>query len=298
MKRLEQVVTEDKYSKKNIRLHILNELMSESSTEFNIKILEAIENIENYLSGSYYTSKDIRIAELKERDVLIKDIVYEILIIVLPISGYQTIQSVCGRLAPILGFHNIFDGIKTAGELIACACEADLFDVVLPADSFTGSALVENKYVLSEKLQQYIAQVKYLPPMICEPMKLKSNWDSGYITVKDQVMLKGKTHKGVMPLDVINIRNNIALSLDERMLEIEETPKEEPVTAEQVVNFDRMKRASRTVYNDLIEQGNEFYLTHKVDERLRMYAQGYHCNYQSSQYKRSIVNLHKKELIV
>ncbi len=298
MLKLEQVVIEDKYSKKNIREKVMNELTEVEDGEFKLKINDACKAIQKYLRGYYYDSKEARIDHLFEQGIAIENIVYEILLIVMPTTGYQTIQSVCGRLAPMLGFKNVFDGIKTAGELIAAVCESDLYDIVLPAESFTGSALVLNKYELSPELMQYITNTKYLPPMICKPRKLKGNWGSGYITVPDQVMLKGKTHEGEMPLDVINIRNQIALSLDTRMLEIEEVPKNALETPEQVANFDRMKKASFTVYEDLLNQGNKFYLTNKVDERLRMYAQGYHCNYQSGQYKRSVVNLHKQELIV
>ncbi len=297
MKELEQVIIEDTFSKKNVRKKIMKELIESDNGEFGLKIDDACAAIQKYLRGDYYDSKNARMEHLFNHPITIDDIVYEILIIIMPVTGYQTIQSACGRLAPLLGYSDIFDGIKTAGELIAVACESDLYDIVLPAESFTGSALVLNKYELSPELMQYITNTKYLPPMICEPKVLEGNWESGYLTVPDQVMLKGKTHKGKMPLDVINIRNGVALSLDERMLEIEETPKNKPETPEQAANFDRMKRASRTVYDDLLDQGNKFYLTNKVDERLRMYAQGYHCNYQSGQYKRAIVNLHKKELI-
>jgi hypothetical protein len=298
LEQLEQIVIEDTYSKKNIKNKVLQELIEMDNGGLGDKIDIACRAVQKYIRGTYYTSKNVRIDHLYEIDASIDDIVYEILIIVLQTKGYQTIQSVCGRLAGLLKYENIFDGIRTAGELITVACESDLYDIIRPRDSITGSALVEANYILSDELMQYIANTKYLPPMICEPNIIKNNWDCAYLTVHEPVMLKGNTHEGKLPLDVINIRNKIALSLDLNILELEELPKKALDTHEKKVNFARMKEASRTVYNDLVESGNVFHLTHRVDERLRMYTQGYHCSYQSSQYKKALIQLNKKELII
>jgi hypothetical protein len=304
MLKLEQMIIEDTYSRGNVRAKIMNEVIHMDNNTFGDKIDIACKAIQEYMSKSYFPSKDARIAHLRECDATIDDIVYEILLIILPVAsthnGYQTIQTVSGMLARILKFPDVFDGVKTAGELITVACESNLYDIIKPTASITGSALVSCEYRLSNELIQYIADTKYLPPMICEPKKLKSNWDCGNITTgaRVSVMLKGNTHDGKMPLDVINLRNATALSLEPRMLEIEEAPAKKLDTPEKIANFMVMKNASKTVYRDLLNAGNKFYLTHRVDERLRMYCQGYHCSYQSSKYKRSIIELNTKELIV
>lgn len=298
MKELAQIVIEDEYSKRNIRKHVMDELISYDEGEFGLKIDDACRAVQKYLRGSYYPSKEVRINHLYEIELSIDDIVYEILSIILPNTGFMTIQSACGQLAGKLGFEDIFDGVKTAGELITVVCSSNLYDIVKPQESITGSALIENNYKLSDELMQYIANTKYLPPMVCKPKILKSNWDSAHLTVKDSVILKNKTHDGKQSLDVLNIRNQTALSMCEYVLEMEELPKNEPETVKQEEAFKRMQESSREVYGLLLEEGNEFYLTHKVDERGRGYAQGYHLNYQSSQYKKALVNLAKKELIV
>ena len=47
----------------------------------------------------------------------------------------------------------------------------------------------------------------------------------------------------------------------------------------------------------LAKQGNQFYLTHKVDKRLRLYAQGYHVTTQGSPFKKASIELHKEEIV-
>ena len=295
--RLAQITIEDTYSRKNIRDHVMDAIY-ELAEDIEDKLNRAVDAISLYKSGDYYESKNVRIAHLNNLNLINIDIVAEILCIILPMKGPQTIQSICGRLGNKLGYEDMFDGIKTAAELITVVCESDLYDIIKPKASISGSAMVESNVQLPEELLQYIANTKYLPPMICEPRVIKSNWESGYLTVEDQIMLKNNTHDGKLPLDVINVRNSIALSIDLHMLQYEEESKNPLDTPEKIANFNRMKDSSRRVYNDLVEQGNKFYLTHKVDERLRTYTQGYHCSYQSSQYKKSLINLHKKELIV
>jgi hypothetical protein len=303
MLRLEQVVIEDKFSKRNVREKIMKEIIQMDNNTFGDKIDTACQLIQNYMSQKYFPSKDMRIAHLRELDLSIDDIVYEILLIILPVAsvpnGYLTIQSVAGRLAHVLKYPDIFDGVKTAAELVTIVCNSDLYDVIKPSASVTGSALVTCKYALSPEVVQYISDVKYLPPLICKPNEIRNNWDCGYLTAgaHEPIMLKGNTHRGKMPLDVINIRNNIQLSLEPRMLEIEEAPSKELDTPEKISNFMIMKESSKQVYQDLLIAGNGFYLTHRVDQRLRMYCQGYHCSYQSSKYKRSIIELTKKEIL-
>jgi DNA-directed RNA polymerase len=77
-------------------------------------------------------------------------------------------------------------------------------------------------------------------------------------------------------------------------------PKEdESVTDYQkrVKAFEKFDRASRDVMKLLLSEGNELYLTHKVDKRGRTYCQGYQVNYQGTPWCKATVEFHKKELI-
>jgi len=47
----------------------------------------------------------------------------------------------------------------------------------------------------------------------------------------------------------------------------------------------------------MVSQGNEFYLTNKVDKRGRIYSQGYHINTQGTSFKKAMIDLAHEELV-
>ena len=47
----------------------------------------------------------------------------------------------------------------------------------------------------------------------------------------------------------------------------------------------------------MVSQGNRFYLTHKVDKRGRIYAQGYHITTQGTAFKKAMIELAEPEFI-
>ena len=300
--RLSQITMEDRYSRKNIREKVLADILA--SVEGNMSKLFSVAagQVYDYLNGRYYPSKQKRINHLNKMRMDGKldeeTIVIEILMIVMPVDGVQTIQSVCGRLLSVLGFKDTFDGVKAAAELLAVVCESDLYDIIPARDSETGSMLVRSNYRLEEHTLQFMANTKYLPPMICEPQYITSNDQSAYLTFDDSIILgSGNHHLLEQALDVVNIANGIKLSLDEEMLKYTETSKKELDTHEKEVQFNRMVTASKGVYQELLVQGNVFHLTWKYDKRGRFYSQAYHCNIQGTEFKKSILNLAKKEII-
>jgi len=298
---MQQMVNEDKYSRKNIREKVGTDIINTSDNRYMVKFLKACEAIEEYLEGDYYTSKQVRVnhlRELLEKDLYITDIVTEMLIVIMPVSGAQMIQGVCGQLAPMLKYEDIFDGIKTAAELLAVVCESDLFDIIPPRDSETGSLMVQSNYTLSEETLQFISQTQYLPPMICKPREVTNNQCNAHITFDDSVILgKRNHHNKALALDALNIANGVKLTLDEEMLEYEEISDKPLDTMDKKANFNRRVLASKQVCRELIEARNEFYLTWKFDKRGRMYSQGYHVNIQGKEHSKAVLSLSKKEVI-
>lgn len=297
--RLQQVLIEDKYSKKNIRDKVLSDIVHARGRKFSISFEKAITLVDKYLSiDSYYNSKLLRIVKLKRDKWKAEELVMEVLIVVMEHEGAQPIQSAAGKIANILNYENIFDGIKTASELLATICYADLYDIIPAKNSKTGSLMVKSNFKLEEETLQFIANTKYLPPMITEPDEITCNTETGYLTQKQSIILgKQNHHDNFLALDAINIANSIALSLDRNMLRFNEVAKKPLDTPEKVANHRRMVNASKVVYKELITAGNKFYLTWRPDKRGRIYSQGYHVNLQSTSYKKAIINLHEKHLI-
>lgn len=292
LKKLEQLLIEDKYSRHNIREHILKDI----AYGLEKPLQTAVQALTLYLEGNYYESKNRRLEQLRDKPVL--QIITEICILVLPLEGAQPIQGVVGQLATYFKYDDLFDGIKTAAEIVAVVCKSNLYDIIPANSSETGSLMIKSNYSLEPETLNYIQETKYLPPMICKPEKVFHNNMDGYLTRQKSVILgKGNHHNMHLALDVINNLNEIELCLDTFMLEYEEVTTKPLDTYQKITQHSDLVSSSTKVYNDLIEQGNHFYLTWKYDSRGRVYSQGFHVNLQSTSYKKSIINLSKKELI-
>ena len=289
-----QATIEAQFSRHNIRNAIHKDLEKSDLISLTTATKTAIKN---YIHGRYYKSKDIRIRHLKD-NLIMKDLVTDIMVIVMAEEGIQPIQSAASRLANTLDFENVFDGIKTASELLAVVCKTDMFDIIAANQSETGSLMIKSNYRLNDSTLQYIANTKYLPPLVCVPHAITSNSDNGYITKNESVILgKDNHHEEYQALDVLNTSQNIALSLDKETLEYEEVSKKPLDTPEKISNFLRIVVSSKQVYQDLLTHGNKFFFTWKYDKRGRVYSQGYHVNIQSTSFKKALINLNQKHLI-
>lgn len=301
-KKLQQITIEDQYSRKNVRSKVAKEVAIQEA----ISLAPMTDAVNDYLHNhEYYRSKQERVDHVKET-VETEDIISELLIILLPLTGPQTIQSIATRLGNIFKFVDVFDAVKTASEIMAvCAIADDVFTLIAAKSSDTGSIMVESNYELDEHVMQYIADTKYLPPMICIPQRIKSNRDCGYLTLEESIILGSNNHHNLkQSIDTLNLVNSVKLSLDtyildnfEETMHFKEPAKSYLAGVQRETNFTRLVISSKKVYQDLLEQGNEFYFTNKYDKRGRMYTQGYHVNIQSTEFKKSIINLHKQEVI-
>ena len=269
MKELEQVTIEDRYSKHNVRELLRKDLSSMAKElELGKKLLT------DYMLQDYYPSKNKRISNLIPLDM--EEIVMDIMLAILPYESAQTIQSICGRVWGSLNQEDVFLGVKTAAEIVTVLSNTGLFCIIPARDAEIGSIMVQSNVTLDPDTIQKLSDVKYLPPMICKPKLIECNSESAYLTKGfDSVILgSGNHHNEHQALDVLNISSSVCLSLDLDMVQHEEKSKKPLDTPEKVINFERIKKSSRKVYEDLLDQGNEFYLTYKFCTRGREYSQG------------------------
>jgi hypothetical protein len=291
-----QYEIEQKFDRKNIRAHILRDISSglEEPIELSVRLLT-----EYMTNKTYYMSKLDRLQKLDASLEGVLKIVTEVCILVLPLSTAQPIQGVAGQLGILLDYEDVLEGVKTAAEILAVMAQTDLFNLIPARSSETGSIMIISNYRLEDSTLDFINQTKYLPPMIELPKTITSNYCSGYLTRTDSVILgAGNHHDGELGLDVINILNQIPLAIDTRMFEFYEQSKKKLDTDEKQRNHTKLVNDSAVVVNDLLDAGNTFWFTHKVDKRGRIYCQGYHASYQGTSYKKSLINLAKKEVIV
>lgn len=288
-----QLLNEQTYCRKHIDVRIRNEI--ETNVDLIPKILGGVALLETWLEGDYYDSKNLRIAPLKDMDLT--NLVLDVFVGVTYCEEPELFTSVTAQLASRLKFSEKADGIRTIAEILAVLCETDVFDIIKP--SRTESLYVKSHIPISDELRHFIHESRYLPPMVCIPRELKTNYQSAYMTFNDSLILgSGKHHNGDLCLDVINSKNRVPLKLDTDFIStVEEEPTNELDTLDKRRDWIKFKQDSYKFYTLIVNQGNEFYLTHKVCNRGRLYAQGYHISTQGSPFKKAMIELAEEEYV-
>lgn len=193
------------------------------------------------------------------------------------------------------------DTQRTADEICKCA-EADLVDF----DPRIGLLITVAQ--IGSDLQDEIDKYQYPLPMVVPPEVIKKNSNNGYrIHNQGSVILKDNHHTDDVCLDHLNRCNKVKLSINHEVMmmvqnkwkNLDKPKEEESVTDYQkrVKAFAKYDKISRDVMKLLLSEGNELYLTHKVDKRGRTYCQGYSVTYQGSPWNKATVEFYNKELI-
>lgn len=283
------------------------------------KVEHGVQLVEEYMGKVYsYESKNTRITQLKGMDVQVT--IVKLFVGIAYCQNNTLYTSITAQLAGRLGFDDKTDSIRTVAELLAVLCLTDAFDIV--KENAMASLMVISRIPLPEDIVEAIRVSQYLPPMVCEPLELTSNYSSGYLSHKDSLILgKGNHHDGDICLDVLNTINRIPLKLDMGFLcNVEENPNREftlekvheKALAEggiltdaeardrltkQIANWESFKHISQEIYLLMHQLGNRFFLTNKVDKRGRIYCSGYHISTQGTAYKKAMIELAEEELI-
>jgi len=297
METLRQVVlqemNEERYNRKHIDTKIRNEILANPDMVRRLDHGEQL--IEKYLAGEYYESKMRRIAQLENLDV--RALVMDIFVGIAYSQKPELFTSVSAQMASRLKFSDKTEAITTVAELMAVLCATDAFDI--SKEKKLSSLMVVSRIPLSDKLISFIDNSQYLPPMVCEPLELTHNYSSGYLTHNDSLILgNGNHHDGDICLDVLNTMNKVALKLDTEFLcAVEEEPTFELITQDQIDQWKKYRHQCLMFYVLMNDQGNNFYLTHKVDKRGRIYACGFHINTMGTPTKKAMLELAQQELV-
>lgn len=291
---LHQEFNEKRYNRKFIDGDIRAEILA--NPDMVAKIADGVARLQTWMAGSYYASKMVRIQQLQ--GIILEDLVLDIFVGVAYCQIPELFTSVTAQLASRLGFSDKTAAITTVAEVTAVLCQTDAFDI--RKQHKMASLEIISRIPLSPVLVDFVLNSQYLPPMVCEPQELTHNFCSGYLTHNDSLILGGPInhHDGDICLDVLNSMNRVALQLD---LDFLSTYEEEPTfeldtqdKREQWINF---KKQSYRFYELMASQNNHFYLTHKVDKRGRIYAQGYHITTQGTGFKKAMIELAHEEFI-
>ncbi len=294
---INQEMNELRYSRKHIDGYIREAITSDPVMQD--KVMQGVQLLEEFiapaLEDGYYASKNARLKQLASLDL--EPLVVDVFVGVAYCMTPELFTSVTAQMAARLRFSDKTEAITTTAEIMAVLCQTDAFDIMKPHKM--ASLMIQSNLKLSNKLLDYIENSQYLPPMVIPPLELENNFSSGYLTHNDSLILgNGNHHDGDLCLDVLNTMNNVELSLDlEFLCTVEEDPTFELDSQDKRDQWMNFKKQSYRFYDLMQSQGNKFYLTHKVDKRGRIYAQGYHISTQGTAFKKACIELATPEYI-
>ncbi|WVI66504.1 RNA polymerase [Vibrio phage pVco-7] len=289
-----QMMMETKYSKSNIRKYILDDI--QECQELMDKLHICALQVEKWCQEDHYESKKESLAVLLDEEFSIKDLLVDIMSMVLTQSYRMEITSAVGLVAGFMPWEDYRIKIKRAAELLFHLAACDIIDMAPAFISETNTVLISNKYSIGGDTAKYIEMSKFTPPMVCVPEPVKSTRESGYLTKQQFAILKGKhQHNYPVNLASINNFNSIPLSLDHEFLRMVEDELETDAETEMEIDkrrkaFDKLRLETYDVCLDIIRAGNEFYETHFWCGRGRTYTRGYHINSQGNSYRKAMVN--------
>lgn len=299
-----QEMNEEHYNRKHIDTKIRAAIEADDSMQ--AKLLQGVELIKEYMAKEYsYTtkagekrllvSKMKRITQLVGLDIpaLVMDCFVGVAYVLRP----ELFTSVTAQMAARLGFDDKTEAITTVAELLAMLCQTDAFDIL--KEKKQSSLMIVSRIPLPESLIHFVENSQYLPPMVCEPLELKHNHSSGYLTHNDSLILgSGNHHDGDLCLDVLNTMGKVAFKLDlDFLCKVEEEPTFELDTQDKADQWRHFKEQSYRFYSLMAQQGNRFYFNNKVDKRGRIYSSGYHLNPQGAPFKKAQLELAKEEVV-
>lgn len=288
-----QETNERRFSRKHINDYIRTFILEDKHC---LKVLhKTIDEVKAWLNAKHYPKKTARLAELAKLDI--RELVLDLLVHITYYQEPELFTGVTGQMAYRMGFVEKRESIQTVAECLAVMCEGNGFDIF--KESKQSSMMLVSTLPLPRALEEAIDRSTYLPPMVCEPNKVTNNFESGYLTHNDCIVLgKANGHTGDLCLDVINTQNSNVYQMDlDFLCTVEEEPTHEIKDRQSLVNWNEFKAQSYELYTLLAQQGNRFWFTHKVDKRGRLYSQGYHLNPQGTAFKKAMLELKHKETV-
>lgn len=288
-----QEMVEQRYNRKHIDAKIRKAI--EADADLISKASKGVLLVHEYMAKDYYPSKVKRIEQLKQLDIA--DLVMDIMVGIAYYVKPELFTSASAQIAARLKFSDRTEAITTVAELLAVLCMTDAFDIE-KADKMA-SLMVVSRMELPTQVVEFIENSQYLPPMVCSPLELTHNYSSGYLTHNDSLILgTGNHHDGDICLDVLNLMNSVPLRLDTDFLStVEEEPTFELDSQEKEDLWADFKSQSYKFYDLMVQCGNKFYLTHKVDKRGRIYCSGYHITTQGTAFKKASIEFAREEIV-
>jgi len=238
-------------------------------------------DLQEYVNGSYWESKNNRIAQWNPDYDELCDLVTIVFTITL-LNAALSYQAITGMVASRIPNVNKLDAARIAAEVIAVISYSGL--IKIERRGYGKSILVYTEYSITTSIP-----VVDLHSPEDTPITVKSNTGC-FLGASENY------HTSTICLDHLNRMNNIMLSLDSEFLRRhKECPTFTMDTPDKEQQWRKFYTDSYQMYDKVIRNGNKFYLNHKYDARGRTYCGGYYINYQGASFKKAIIQLANKE---
>jgi len=222
------------------------------------------------------------ITDLNRGTVSNKEIFIKFFSIILKDKVARPIQAVATQLGHIAGIKDSAEAFEW-GILLVKECNDFGLYILKEVD---GDWYVHPNFTLDKKTKQKLAKLQYLPPMKTLPIKWTNNRNGGWFFETKHLVLGTRFTKHDEPLayDVINKLQAIPWEIDSDTYNIEKQ-------TNRVMNKKKFLR----VIDEYL--GIPFHFVWRYDSRGRSYSSGYDLNLQSNEYGKSLLSLHRKEVI-
>lgn len=288
--------------------HITNDVRELIKSDFQNQITQSIKAIHKWIEIEEYQSKDERKQLLACLDI--ESIVVDILSTTFMYAQSPMPFISIASMIRIDGMDKLAS-LKTVSELLALLVHTKLYEIQRTKDNRYIYSLLELPF--DHPLSKRVRLSCYLPPLVEKPMKIENNYQSGYHTINDCVIL-GYTenqHKHKLALDTLNTLNSIEYELDpyvlnnfEKEWHREELHDDELALLSNDEQLDyHIQHQTWQQYQEQFQvlsemlQNKSLYFLHKYDKRGRVYTQGYHFSPMGSSFEKACLNLAKRELI-
>lgn len=160
--------------------------------------------------------------------------------------------------------------------------------------------------IIKQEVQKQLDIYQYPIPMVVPPEPVEKNWDSGYLTIKKNIIFKMKDSEGDFCLDHINRMNRIKLKINRETVKatrLEWANLNQQKEGETLEEYNKRTKAYKKyvtttseVIDTLLLTTDEIYLTHSYDKRGRVYCNGYHVNYMGADWNKAAVHFANEEV--
>ena len=190
---------------------------------------------------------------------------------------------------------------QAVADKLLLMVELDYLDFDTDLDKFTV------KFDLSDDVKEMLDRFQFPLPMVVKPEKVTDNFTTGYLTMKAPLVLNGSKYFDDVDLclDHLNRANQVALAMNFDVITSDQGKFVKPVRAvgedfgeykKRVKQAEQFYTTTIQVMEQINDLSDEIYLTHRYDRRGRVYATGYHCNTQGTDYHKAVLSLANKEV--